>query len=75
MSVSFFVRRYLLVFAVATVVIGLAQYLKGHTLDYCIREAITWGAISALVYTSVLAYKLRHLGAPPPPVAEDGGPT
>jgi hypothetical protein len=66
MSLAFFVRRYLLVFAIAAVVIGIAQFLKGRTPDYSIREAIVWGAISALVYTCVLAYKLRHLRAPVP---------
>ena len=64
MSKSFFVRRYLLVFAIAATVIGLAQYLKGQTLNYAVREALIWGAISSLVYTSILAYKLRHLRAP-----------
>ena len=66
MSVSFFVRRYFFAFAIAAVVIGVAQFLKGHTPEYSIREAIVWGAISALVYTCVLAYKLRHLRVPLP---------
>ena len=61
MGMSFFVRRFLWAFVIATVVIGLAQYLKGHPMDYAVREALIWGLISALVYISVLAYKLRHL--------------
>jgi hypothetical protein len=59
MTTSFFVRRYFLAFVIAAVVIGVAQYLEGHTVDYSVREALIWGPISALVYTSVLAYKLR----------------
>ena len=63
MSTTFFVRRFLLVLVVATAVIGLAQYLKGHTIDYSIREALIWGLVTAVVYTSVLAYKLRRVRA------------
>lgn len=63
MGTWFFIRRFLAAFAIATVVIGLAQYLKGHSVDYALREALVWGVISSLVYTSVLAYKLRHLRA------------
>ena len=70
MDTRFYVRRYLAAFVIATVVIGVAQYLKGHSFDYAIREGLTWGAISSLVYTSVLAYKLRHLRA----AARDSGP-
>ena len=70
MDTWFYVRRYLAAFAIAAVVIGVAQYLKGHAVDYAIREGLTWGAISSLVYTSVLAYKLRHLRA----AAKDSGP-
>lgn len=63
MGASFFVRRYVLVLVLASVVISLAQYLKGHTVAYSVREGLIWGAIASLVYTSVLAYKLRHLRA------------
>ena len=63
MAASFFVCRYVLVLVLATVVISLAQYLKRHTVAYSVREDLTWGAISSLVYTSVLAYKLRPLRA------------
>jgi hypothetical protein len=65
MTISFYVRRFLLAFAIAAVVISLAQYLKGHTMDFSIREGLLWGVISAAVYTGVLAYKLRKLPTPP----------
>ena len=72
MGASFFVRRYVLVLVLASVVISLAQYLKGHTVAYSVREGLTWGAIASLVYTSVLAYKLRHLRAAAGPGGTNG---
>jgi hypothetical protein len=60
MPTGLLVRRFLLAFAIATVAIGLAQWLKGHAIDYCIREALAWGLVTAVVYTSVLAWKLRR---------------
>jgi hypothetical protein len=65
MSIAFYVRRFLLAFVIAAIVICLAQYLKGHTLEFSLREGLIWGVISSAVYTGVLAYKLRHLPAPP----------
>ena len=60
MASTLFVRRFLQAFAIASVAIGLAQWLKGHPVDHCIREALAWGLVTAVVYTAVLAYKLRH---------------
>ena len=61
MTPTFFLRRFLQALAIAVVVIGAAQYLKGNTIDHSIREAVIWGLVSATVYTAVLAYKSRHL--------------
>ena len=60
MPFSFYVRRYLLVFAVSTLVISTAQVLKGHSLRLSAPDGALWGAITALVYCLVLAYKLRN---------------
>ena len=60
MPLSFYVRRFLLVFVVASIVISAAQMLKGHPIELAAPDGLLWGAISSLVYTSVLAYKLRN---------------
>lgn len=60
MSQGLLLRRFLQAFAIAAATIGLAQFLKGHALDYCVREALAWGLATAVVYTAVLAWKLRN---------------
>ena len=60
MPLSFYLRRFLLAFAVSSVVIAVAQYLKGHPVELAVPDGLLWGAISSVVYTSVLAYKLRN---------------
>ena len=60
MPLSFFVRRFLLAFVIAAPVISVAQFLKGHPLALAVPDGLLWGAISAAVYTLVLAYKLRR---------------
>jgi hypothetical protein len=65
MGTSFWVRRVLFSFLVATLFIAAARLLRGHPLDYAIKEGLLWGAFSSLVYTLVLAYKLRGVRSPP----------
>ena len=65
MTTSFYVRRFLVAFAIAAIVIAVVQLLKGHTAALAFREGLLWGVISSGVYTGVLAYKLRNLPAPP----------
>ena len=65
MSTSFYIRRFLVAFAIAAFVITVAQFLKGHAAAFAVREGLLWGVISSAVYTGVLAYKLRKVPAPP----------
>ncbi len=56
MSKVFWIGRFLAVFAVAFVVIGSAQLLRGHTLSYSMIEGFIWSAISATIFTSIRMY-------------------
>ena len=67
MPFFFFFRRFLLAFAIATIVITVAQLLKGHPFGLAAPDGLLWGAISAAVYTLVLAYKLRRSSCHPLP--------
>ena len=71
MSVSFYLRRYLLVFVVSSIIIAIAQFLKGHPWELAAPDGLLWGAISSAVYTSVLAYKLRNSACYTKPVDSD----
>ena len=64
MTISFYIRRFLIAFAIAAVVISVAQWLKGHDSGYAIREGLLWGVITSVVYIGVLAYKLRKCPIP-----------
>lgn len=47
----FWIRRFVLVFGGAWVVIVGAQLLKGHTIAYAAVQGLLWAAISATVFT------------------------
>jgi hypothetical protein len=60
MRFSFYLLRFLVAFVVSATLISAAQFIKGHALALAIPDGLLWGAITAAVYTSVLAYKLRN---------------
>ncbi|MGH9586423.1 MAG: hypothetical protein ACRD3F_05690 [Acidobacteriaceae bacterium] len=59
MNPLFWIRRYLLAFVSAFVVIGGAQYLKGHTLRYAITQGLIWGTITAAIYVAAAIHRFR----------------
>jgi hypothetical protein len=59
MGTAFWVRRFLLVFVVATCVIAGAQLLKGGSLNYSLSQGLLWAAISASVFTVARIYQSR----------------
>jgi hypothetical protein len=65
MGTSFWVRRFILSFFAATILITGARLLRGYPLDYAMQEGLLWGVFSSVVYTLVLAYKLRGVKSPP----------
>jgi hypothetical protein len=52
----FWIRRWLLAFAVAVVVIGLSHLLRSRGWPFAIEQGLLWGAISACVYVGALVY-------------------
>lgn len=62
MGTKFWVKRFLAVFVGAFVIIGAAQWLKGHDLPYSVTQAGIWGAISATIFT---AARLVEVGTAP----------
>ena len=59
MGATFWVRRFLLVFAGALVIISGAQIAKGNTFEYALTEGLLWAAVTAAVFTAVRIYKSR----------------
>jgi uncharacterized membrane protein len=59
MGPSFWLRRYLLVFAAACVIIACAQALKGHDTGYAVTQGVVWGLVTAAVYLAALYYRIR----------------
>ena len=64
MTISFYLRRFVVAFAIAAAVISFAQWMKGHDAAFAIRAGVFWGVISSVVYTGVLANKLRRCPTP-----------
>lgn len=59
MGAVFWIRRCLLVFAGAFVVIAAAQLLKGHALTDAATQGSIWAAISATVFTGARLVQSR----------------
>lgn len=59
MGAAFWVRRFLLVFAGAFVVIAGAQALKGHPIAYSATQGLLWAAVAATIFTVSRIYQAR----------------
>jgi len=51
MGTAFWIRRFFTVLVLVGVIVTLAQWAKGHTLQYASTQGAIWGFISALVFT------------------------
>lgn len=60
MGTVFWIRRTLLVFALTTSGIALAQWLKGHDWAYSVTEALIWGSVATAVFTVSRIYQSRR---------------
>ena len=60
MGTVFWVRRFLVVFAGAFVLIAGAHVLRGRALDYAVTEGLLWSAVAAAVFVAVRLYHSRR---------------
>jgi hypothetical protein len=56
---AFWIRRFFTVFAIAFVIIGAAQLLKGRGAAYSLTQAALWGLASSLVFTVARYFQSR----------------
>lgn len=60
MGTVFWIRRFLTVLALVSVIVALAQWAKGHTVQYATAQGAIWGCISAAVFTGARIYQSRR---------------
>lgn len=63
MAILFWLRRFLLVFCIAFVLIMGAHLLRGHELGFSLSESLLWAIISANIFTAsriIQSRKGRH---------------
>jgi hypothetical protein len=60
MGTVFWIRRFFTVLALASVVISLAQWAKGHPWQYAATQGVIWGFISAAVFTGARIFQSRR---------------
>ncbi|KAB7769841.1 hypothetical protein [Xanthomonas maliensis] len=60
MSTAFWIRRFLVVLALAFTIICVAQLLKGRGLEYSLTQATIWGPLSSLVFTVARYFQARR---------------
>ena len=57
MGAAFWIRRFAFVFAIAAVVIGGAQLLRGRMVDRALEHGLLWGLVSAGVFVGAGLYQ------------------
>lgn len=60
MGILFWIRRFLLVFAIAFSVIMGAHLLRGHELSVSLSESFLWAMISANIFTATRIRQSRQ---------------
>lgn len=60
MGMAFWIRRFVLVYLVALVAIGAAQWLRGRSIEVAMEHALVWAAISSVVFVSARLYQARR---------------
>jgi len=60
MGTAFWIRRFLVVFAGAFVVIAGVALLKGHAPEEAALHGLLWGALSAAMFTGSRIYQSRR---------------
>ena len=60
MGTAFWIRRFITVLALASVLIALAQWARGQTLQYAITQGAIWGFVSAAVFTAARIIQSRR---------------
>lgn len=60
MGTGFWIKRFLVVLAIAFGVIFAAQWLKGRGVEYAATQAAVWSVVSALVFTVARFFQARR---------------
>lgn len=60
MGTAFWIRRFLVVFAGAFVIIAGVAVLKGHAMDESVVQGLLWGAASAALFTGSRIWQSRR---------------
>ena len=60
MGAAFWVRRFLLSFVIAGVVLGALQYVRGATQSEAIAFGFVWGVISSGLFTLIGYVRFRR---------------
>ena len=59
METVVWIRRFVLAFGTAALLITCAQVLRGHELGYALVQGLIWGAVSAAIFTYVRIRQVR----------------
>jgi len=60
MGAAFWIRRFFMVLVLAGLIVTLAQWAKGHSLQYAITQGAIWGSVSAAVFVAARIYQSRR---------------
>lgn len=60
MGTAFWIRRFLLVFAGAFVLIAASHLVRGRGLEHALIEALLWASLTAAVFTGARIVQSRR---------------
>ena len=59
MGMAFWIRRFIVIFAMAFVVIGAGQLLRNHTASHSATQALIWAAVSTSIFIASRIHQSR----------------
>ncbi len=60
MGTAFWMRRFLVVLAVAFVVIAASHLVRGRGVEYAVTQGAVWSVISAVIFTVARYFQARR---------------
>ena len=63
MGIGYWIRRFVVVFAIAFAVIAASHLLRDRGLEHALREGLLWATLTAAVFTGTAFHRWRRCRA------------
>lgn len=60
MGIAFWIRRFILVFALVFTVLSCVHLLRGHEFIFTLKQSLLWGIIASNIFIASRVYNSRR---------------